>query len=159
MDTNLEGFIGFLEEHGLVEFDVDGDGETHFTNRLKLQKYVFLARQLGMPFCYQYNMYLYGPYSSPLAADYHALARSGRQDSRLPATVPDGFKKDAFLKAVRNDPDWLEVAATIIDRTRHTDGRAALMDEVCRIKSGFAREFIASVLDDLEERCLVSVCA
>ena len=46
MDTNLEGFIGFLEEHGLVEFDVDGDGETHFTNRLKLQKYVFLAKQL-----------------------------------------------------------------------------------------------------------------
>lgn len=155
MDPNLEGFIGFLEEQGLVEFDIDGNGDGQFTNRLKLQKYVLLAKRLGMPFHYQYGMYLYGPYSSPLAVDYYALARNDRQDSRLPAVIPDGFKKDDFLKAVRNDPDWLEVAATIIDRNEHTDGRAALMDEVCRIKSGFDEKFIAGVLGDLEECGLV----
>ena len=155
MDTNLEGFIGFLEEHGLVEFDVDGDGETHFTNRLKLQKYVLLAKHLGMPFRYQYGIYLYGPYSSPLAADYYALARNGRQDGRLPAAVPDEFRQDDFLKAVHNDPKWLEVAATIVDRNTHTDGHAALLDEVCRIKSVYSEKFIAGVLGDLEESGLV----
>lgn len=153
MDPNLKGFIGFLEEQGLVDFDIDGNGDEQFTNRLKLQKYVLLAKHLGMPFRYTYGIYLYGPYSSPLAADYYALARE--QDGRLLDTIPDEFKKDDFLKVVRNDPDWLEVAATIIDRNEHTRGRAALMDEVCRIKSRFDEKFIAGVLGDLEEHGLV----
>ena len=153
MDPNLEGFIGFLEEQGLVEFDIDGNGDERFTNRLKLQKYVLLAKHFGMPFRYTYGMYLYGPYSSSLAADYYELARE--QDDRLPAIVSDEFKRDDFLKAVRNDPKWLEVAATIIDRNEHTRGRAALMDKVCRIKSKFDKKFIAGVLGDLEKHGLV----
>ncbi|MYC72913.1 MAG: hypothetical protein F4X17_19610 [Gemmatimonadetes bacterium] len=159
MDTNLEGFIDFLEERNLVEFDIDGNEDRQFTNRLKLQKYVLLAKHLGMPFRYRYGMYLYGPYSSALAADYYALARDSGQDSRFSAAIPDGFKKDDFLKAVRNDPKWLEIAATIIDRNEHTGERTALMEKVCRIKSGFDGEFIAGVLDDLEEHGLVSVRA
>lgn len=159
MDPNLEGFISFLENHDLVEFDIDGNSDQQFTNRLKLQKYALLAKRLGMPFRYQYGIYLYGPYSSALAADYYALARGDRQGSRPLATIPDGFKKDDFLKAVRNNPEWLEVATTIVDRNKHTCGRAALMGKVCRIKSGFDEKFIASVLGDLEEYGLVSTRA
>lgn len=109
-----------------------------------------------MPFRYQYGMYLYGPYSSALAADYYALARDDSQNKRLPATTPNEFKKDDFLKAVNNDPEWLEIAATIIDRNEHTGERTALMEKVCRIKSEFSEEIIAGVLKDLEEHHLVS---
>ena len=159
MDANLEGFIGFLEKHGLVEFDVDGVGETYHTNRVKLQKYVFLAKYFGMPFRYKYDIYLYGPFSDALAVDYYALARSGRQAGKIPAAVPDEFRKDDFLKAVRNDSDWLEIAATIVDVNADTDRRAALMECVCRIKNGFDERYIAGVLGDLEKDGLVSVRA
>ena len=148
-----------MEEQGLVEFDIVSNGDKQFTNRLKLQKYAFLAKRLGMPFRYPYGLYLYGPYSSELAADYYALARSSSKDSRTSVATPDGFKKDDFLKAIRNDPKWLEIAATIIDRNEHTKGRASLMEKVCRIKSGFDEKFIASVLGDLEANSLVSVRA
>lgn len=159
MDPNLGGFIRFLEDHGLVEFDIVGKGDRKFTNRLKLQKYAFLAKRLGMPFHYRHAIYLYGPYSSELAADYYALARGSGHDSGHAESMPGGFRKDDFLKATRNDPNWLEIAATIIDRNEHTGERAALMEKVCRIKSGFDREFIADVLGDLEEHGLVSVRA
>lgn len=156
MDTNLEGFIDFLEEHNLVEFDIDGKRDQQFTNRLKLQKYVLLATHLGMPFRYQYGIYLYGPYSRALAADYYELARDGSQNKRLPATITNEFKKDDFLKAVRNNPEWLEIAATFIDRNEHAKDRTALLEKVCHIKSGFEEEFIADVLADLEKHRLVS---
>ena len=159
MDPNLGGFIRFLEDQDLVEFDIVGKGDKRFTNRLKLQKYAFLAKHLGMPFRYRHTIYLYGPYSSELAADYYALARGSGQDNKRSASVPSGFRKGDFLKATRNDPKWLEIAATIIDRNEHTGGRASLMEKVCRIKSGFDREFIAGVLGDLEEHGLVSVRA
>ena len=159
MDPNLDGFIRFLEDQGLVELDIIGNGDKQFTNRLKLQKYAFLAKRLGMPFRYTYGLYLYGPYSSELAADYYALARSSGRDGRSSAATPDGFSKDDFLKAIRNDPKWLEIAATIIDRNGHAKGRASLMEKVCRIKSGFDKKFIAGVLDDLEANSLVSVRA
>ena len=159
MDPNLEGFIRFLEDHSLVEFDVIGNGDKQFTNRLKLQKYAFLAKRLGMPFRYQHGLYLYGPYSSELAADYYALARTSGQYARSSAANLDGFRKDDFLKAIRNDPYWLEIATTMIDRNESTKERTALVEKVCRIKSQFDEEFITGVLGDLEAHGLVSVRA
>lgn len=156
MDSNLGEFIRFLEDHGLVEFDVIGNGDKQFINRLKLQKYVFLAKYLGMPFRYQYGLYLYGPYSSELAADYYALARNSGQYTRSSTANLDGFRKDNFLKAIRNDPYWLEIATTIIDRNESTKEHTALVEKVCRIKSQFDEEFITGVLDDLEAHRLVS---
>jgi uncharacterized protein YwgA len=159
MDPNLDGFVRFLEGEGLVELDIVGNDDRQFTNRLKLQKYAFLAKRLGMPFRYQHGLYLYGPYSSELAADYYALARDSGRAGRSAAAIPDGFRKDDFLRAIHNDPKWLEIAATIMDRNEHTKGRASLMERVCRIKSRFDEEFIVGVLGDLEARGLVSVRA
>ena len=55
VNPHLGGFIKFLEDHGLVKFNILGKGEEQFINRLKLQKYTLLAMNLGMPFPYQYR--------------------------------------------------------------------------------------------------------
>lgn len=159
MDSNLKGFIGFLVDQGLMEFDILDDGDKQFNNRLKLQKYVFLAMRFGMPFHYRYDIYLYGPFSNGLAADYYALARDSGQDSRYPAAIPGEFRKDDFMKSIRNDPDWLETATTLIDMSERTKGRTALLEKVCRIKYGFSEKFITDVLNDLETHSLVSISA
>ena len=159
MDPNLKGFIKFLVDQGLVEFDIVDNGEKQFINRLKLQKYAFLAKRLGMPFHYRHGIYLYGPYSRKLAADYYALARDSRQDDMSSAAIPDGFRKNDFMKAIRNDPNWLEIATTIIGMNEYTKGRTALIEKVCRIKHGFGKEFIADALNDLESHGLISIRA
>lgn len=155
MDSNLVGFIAFLEKEDLLEFNIDGNEDKHFVNRLKLQKYVFLASRFGMPFRYQHSLYLYGPYSSNLATDYYSLARGKGGESE--DAMPDEFREDDFLKSIRNDPDWLEIATTIIDRNNLKKERTSLIKDVCHIKSGFDRKFIVDVLADLERRNLVLV--
>ena len=156
MDPNLEGFIRFLEDNGLVEFDVSGDADRQFINRMKLQKYAFIANYFGMPFHYKHSIYLYGPYSEHLAADYESLVQNGSRDAISPMSNPEHFREGDFLKAIRNDPDWLEIAATLLDRHNVTKDLNVLVEEVDRVKFRFYREFIVSVLDDLKAQGLVS---
>lgn len=137
-----------------MKFDIIGKGDEQFINRLKLQKYAFLAKHLGMPFRYQYGIYIHGPYSSELAADYYTLARNAVQHGGS-STNLDGFRKDDFLKVIHNDPDWLEIATTILDRNESTKERTDLIERVCHIKSQFDEEFITNVLADLEAGGLV----
>lgn len=59
----LGSFIKFLESKGLVEFDIVGDSDECFVNRVKLQKYVYIAQRFGLELPYKHSIYLYGPYS------------------------------------------------------------------------------------------------
>lgn len=154
MLPKLAGFIKFLEDNGLVEFDILDDGEAQFTNRLKIQKYVFFAKRYGMPFRYRHGMYLYGPYSSELTADYYSLAHNaGRYTADA---LPVEFRREDFLRNVRNDPGWLEVAATIISKNDSIKERNALVESVWHMKSQFGRPYVEKVLGELEDRSLVS---
>ena len=156
MDPNLEGFIRFLENNDLMEFDISGDDDSHFINRLKLQKYVFMAKYFGIPFHYKHGIYLHGPYSKRLAADYYSLASDGRRDIVSPMSNPVQFRESDFLKAIHNDPKWLEIATTLLDRYNVTKDLNTLVKEVDRVKFMFGREFIVDVLEDLKAHGLVS---
>lgn len=77
-----------------------------FDGRLALQKAVYLAQQMGVPFAYRFSWYLRGPYSSELTAD--AFGNVGMQ---VPAgwSIPDGIKAKLtktkqLLDAVRQTP-------------------------------------------------------
>ena len=161
MDTNLASFVKFLEASKLLEFDVDGDDDSHFYNRLKLQKYVYIAKHLGMPFKYNYGIYLYGPYSRDLAADYYELAQDWHERrSKSSVALPNRFNESRFLEVNHNNnPKWLEVATTIIDRNKKIKNRDGLTENVWNIKSHFEKKFIIEVLSDLEKHRLVSTRA
>lgn len=138
----------------MVEFDILGDDESQFTNRLKLQKYAFFAKLYGMPFRYRHEMYLYGPYSSELTADYYSLARDpGRY---AVDALPTEFRQGDFLKDIRNDPRWLEIATTIMGKNERIKERDALVESVCHMKSQFGNPYIKKVLNELEDQRLVS---
>lgn len=156
MDSTLAPFIRFLEHHNLITFDIDGEGEEQFINRFKIQKYVFLAKKFGMPFTYDHNIYLYGPYSSTLSKDYYKLSRNGDVKNNNTILHPD-FNQNDFLIATQNNTDWLEIATTLIDRNKTTPDRPVLLDKVYAIKPQFDIEFISSILDDLVKRNLVNL--
>ena len=48
MTITLANFIKFLENNDLMQFDIIGDGDERFSNRFRIQKCVFLAREMGL---------------------------------------------------------------------------------------------------------------
>jgi len=95
----------------VLEEEMGWQFELHnFNDRLRLQKFVFLAPAFGFDHPYSYGMHLRGPYSPPLAQDYY---------SDLTAIEPNEdaiqtFNVDRFVQLVENrDTRWLEVAATL----------------------------------------------
>ncbi len=105
----LKDFAGFLK--CTCEYAIE-PGRTTFGERIKLQKYVFIATHMGLSTAVplDYSMYIRGPYSSMLADIYfneHAwdtpLFDSERFDAKLFSSLLAG-----------KDTAWLEISATII---------------------------------------------
>ena len=157
MNENLPKFIKFLEDHGLVEFEILDNSDTHLANRIKLQKYAFFAKRFGMPFNYDHTMYLYGPYCSELTGEYYEIAHD-KKKYYVDGKLPPEFKSDDFVAAMKNDSDWLEVAATIVEMSDRIEPDE-LMEAAYRVKERFGKEFIDKVRADLESRRLMGTPA
>jgi len=161
MQTALAQFIKYLEDNDLVRFEIIGDGEECFENRLRIQKYVFLAKHYGMSLPFRHNMYLYGPYSRSLTRAYYRIAekRANLYDPVAP-TLPKEFRSGDFLNDVGDkSTDWLEVATTLMDRKSTFPKKKPLIENVHDTKIGFTRKFISSVLEDLLRLGLVRIAA
>lgn len=151
----LGSFIKFLESKGLVEFDIVGDSDECFVNRVKLQKYVYIAQRFGLELPYKHSIYLYGPYSKTLKDDYYRMAENPDLYEAAQADLPSEFDQDGFLKAVRNDARWLEIATTLMERNKEIPVHDELVENVRPIKHWATRERIEEVLNDLERHNLV----
>ena len=151
----LGSFIKFLEGKGLVEFDIVGDSDECFVNRVKLQKYVYIAQRFGLELPYKHSIYLYGPYSETLTDDYYRMAENPDLYEAAQADLPSEFDQDGFLKAVRNDARWLEIATTLMERNKEILVHDELVENVELIKHWATHERIEEVLNDLERHSLV----
>ena len=154
MNPSLHIFIDMLEENDLLEFDVIGDTDEHFENRLKLQKYVFLARYFGLDMGYNYSMYLYGPYSPGLAEDYFGLADDGLEYHKTP--LPDEFNYKEFRNVLYDrDSGWLEIASTLLALRESFSDREALLHRAINMKGHrFEIDRIQLILAELEKNKL-----
>lgn len=149
MHPNLGSFIRYLENEGLLTFDVIGETEEHFENRLKLQKYVYLASYFGLDMDYRYSMYLRGPYSRALAEDYYTLGNNGFESHAL----PDDFGHDMFMDFVGGkNSEWLEIAATMLALNKSFKDKNCLLERTINMKGRFGREIIESVMEELERK-------
>ena len=156
MPDMLAPLIKYLEKEGLVEFDVQGDGERHFWNRFRIQKYAFLAKRFGLDLPYEHGMYLYGPHSRSLTKEYYSLARNSEKYEATRPELPEKFRSADFLEFAggRND-DWLEMATTLLSKRKRIAGRDALLKNTENTKVGFTPEFIEETLRELEGEGLI----
>ena len=154
-DRTLASFIKFLEGKNLVKFDVIGDSDEQFENRLKLQKYVYMAQRWGLKLPYKHSMYLYGPYSRTLTTDYYSIARNPSSYDGASSDLPPEFDREGFLESVKNDQEWLEIATTLIERSKEIRGHDELVKNVMIIKHWATRQQISDILDHLERHSLV----
>ena len=126
----LKSFVKYLEDCNIFKFKVN-----IFNNRLKLQKYVFLARKYGFNLSYSYNLYIHGPYSPQLAEDYYTLGESAIEPEKI--TMEEGF-----IKLIKKKSDWwLELASTVVMISeRYRDMGDEMMVKLVRNSKPFASE-------------------
>ena len=158
MSDMLEGFMAYLEKNKLVEFDMRGEDESSFGSANRLQWYVLLAKRFGLDMHYEYDMYFDGPQSRVLMDDYvkYIESHAGRPDGRMMTAqivirLPESFRSEEFLDFVKDrDDDWLEIATTLIKRSKPIPKRDNLIRNVEWTTNGFSIGYIANVLDDLQ---------
>ena len=64
---SLQNFINFLHNYAIIDKNsIQEESDNGFKNRLKLQKFVYLAKKFGWNLEYDFSMYKHGPYSPGL---------------------------------------------------------------------------------------------
>ena len=139
----LSSFVKLLRDEKIFDFDPED-----FDSRLRLQKYVFIARKFGLNLGYDFSMYIRGPYSPDLADDYYSLPS---ETEPLPE-----FDKEGFLNLVKDkDSDWLEASATILMIYEDYDLNWAI-ERTAELKPWISKEKIEKVVEDLRKAGLIS---
>ena len=148
----LNEFVNFLNDENLIEIDcIEDDDDTGFSNRLKIQKYVFISKYFGSKFSYAFNMHLRGPYSKGLSRDYYRLDATSSDESN----ILNSFNKEDFLRLIKGKSDgWLELAATILHK-KGTVGDDVLLDHVAWVKPDFTYKQIEKAHDDLQSSAII----
>lgn len=140
----LSSFVRFLDEAG---FRLDLED---FDSRLKLQKYIFLARKFGLDLSYNFSNYIRGPYSPDLAHDYYDLPEVKE------IKIPDSFNKEGFLELIKGkDVAWLEAAATILMIYEDTKDLDWAIERTAELKPWISKERMDEILRDLKKVGLI----
>jgi len=107
----LVAFLKVLERKAGYKFTIKT-----FEDRVRLQKFVYLAKHFGIDLKYNFNLYIRGPYSSELADDYYKIERDyeGELSEVLDEFIPEE-KVDTFIEFAKNkDTEELELIATLL---------------------------------------------
>jgi len=157
---NLQDFMSFLHEANLIDLDnLLRNDDIGNINRLKIQKYVYLAQTcLGNDLGYEYNMYNSGPYSPDLANYLYEKidVNTMSVDVKAGNWHHDKIFANKFLALFGDkEPQWLEVASTIIDITNHFNDEQETLNKVYAIKSDYGRSYIDDVWNDLKIKSLI----
>ncbi len=156
--VELKAFLQFLRANCSFAFDVN-----RFDHRIRLQKYVFIARFLGWDNEYIYNLYVRGPYSPDLAKDYYSLGDISVSLGDYREYLTD-FDMGKFVQIISGKKiAWLEVGATMLslynnnkDTITEGDTASFLIARTKDIKSDYDEgDFIEQVFDDLAKYKLV----
>lgn len=119
--NSLANFINILREADIMDFNIN-----NFNHRIRLQKYVYLARDFGFELAYPFNMYIHGPYSRELARDYYSIREEDIRQEKIDLDR-------SFLKLIKGrNRHWLEIAATtrMIERENPGISREDLFEYV-----------------------------
>lgn len=96
----------------LGRFSVD-----KFQDRLRLQKTIYLLQAFGIYLGYNFNWYIYGPYSPALTRDAFEVLPQIRMHAPMQlgdAEAEERFKVFMhFLGDKKNDPQWLELVGSL----------------------------------------------
>jgi len=101
-----------------------------FSDRLLLQKKVYLLEEMGLNLGYNFRKYIRGPYSSKLAADGYKMevGKIGSRDGNISKELLE--KLEILGKNHESDPLWFELLASVLFLIK----REGLPIKECNIK-------------------------
>ncbi len=125
-------------------------------NRIKAQKFVYFGKKVGLPLGYDFDIYLYGPYSSKLADDYYHISDEEWNSGTL--DIPEDIKQ-TLSSLKRMDALYMEVAATFDSLKSANSGVSdnVLIDAVSTLKhnrlteKGKDKAYIQKVVKELSK--------
>lgn len=127
---------GFLKWLG---FDREKIFEGGVSIRIRVQKLVYFGKVLGLPLNYDFNLYVYGPYSSALSDGYFGMG----EREWLEGSIEIRESISRVLNQLRErDELFLEIAATLHSmKTSNPDAsEEAVIEAVSDLKSERLRE-------------------
>ena len=155
----LKDFMCFLNENKLVDLhNVLRKDEIGSINRLKLQKYVYLAQTcLNNDFGYDFSIYNNGPYSPELANYYYEKLETSGID---PEIIRKNWELDTsftkFLDLFKDkELEWLIIASTLIDNTNYFEDEQEILNKVYVMKSDYSKNYIDDVWKELKNKEMV----
>ncbi|HET6590704.1 MAG TPA: hypothetical protein VFG45_11135 [Candidatus Nitrosocosmicus sp.] len=156
----LQDFMCFLQENKLVDINsLLKKDEIGCINRLKLQKYVYLAQTcLNNNIGYEFSIYSNGPYSPELANYYYETMDTNSINASI---ISKNWKLDTsftkgFLDLFKDkELEWLVIASILIDSKNYFEDEQEILNKVYAIKSEYSKTYIGDVWNELKNRNLV----
>lgn len=160
MSMKLQDFMCFLQEYKLIDIqDLLRKDEIGCINRLKLQKYVYLAQTcLNNNFGYEFCIYSNGPYSPELANYYYETMDTNSMNTII---INKKWKLDTHFTKVFLDLfkdkelEWLVIASILIDSKNFFEDEQEILNKVYAIKSEYSKKYIGDVWNELKNKNLV----
>ena len=126
---------------------------------IKLQKYVYLSQTcLKNDFGCEYNIYSNGPYSPDLANYYYENLNLNDTYSHVKDVIWNNETRftDRFLDLFKGkEPEWLEVASTLIDSLNYCENEQESLNKAYMMKSDYSKNYIDDVWNELKNKNLV----
>lgn len=160
MSRKLKDFMCFLHDNKLIDLhSLLKKDEMGCINRLKLQKYVYLAQTcLNNEFGYEYSVYNNGPYSPELANYYYEKIdpnEMSREVNTRNWNHDSGFTKKFLSLFKDKEPEWLVISSTLVDSKNYFEDEQEILNKVYSMKSDYGRGYIDDVWDELKNKNLV----
>jgi uncharacterized protein YwgA len=156
----LKDFMCFLQKNQLLDLQsLLKKDESGCINRLKLQKFVYLAQTcFNNNFGYDFNVYSGGPYSPELANYYYETMDLNAINNSI---MKKNWKLDiSFTKRFLNlfkdkELEWLIISSTLIDTSNYLEDEREILNKVYAIKSDYSKTYIDDVWNELKNKGLV----
>ncbi len=118
------------------------------SNRIILQKTIFILQELGLDLNYNFNWYIYGPYSPSLTEDAFELKQNEKtyREESDEFNLSDHAQKiieryNSIFGAKKEDSVWLELIASLLflrkfySKTNYDDLKAFLLEKKPKFES------------------------
>ncbi len=156
-DSREKTLAGFLKRMGFERKKII---KGSISDRIRAQKLVYFGKALGLPLNYDFNLYVYGPYSSVLSNDYFGMGEEVWTNGSI--EIPEDISM-TLNQLKKQDELFLEIAATLHSiKTANPDASEDdIIGAVSNIKSERLRErkvtsdYVRKILEVIKKMKLI----
>lgn len=127
---------------------------SEFSDRLKVQKFVYILQNRGINLGYLFNFYLYGPYSTDLTRtafqieDYASKSKAKFVRPEIEKKFADVLSK---LQTHKEDIRWLEGASSILFLAEMNYSKDEIYQQLANKKVPFKNDDIDLIWQELQK--------